>query len=144
MNHRRRSFQAHSDGGGDAERGSITSFVAVVAVSLVLVAGMAYDGGQVVTGHATARSYADKAARAGAQAIDIDELRATGRVVLDPSGAARAAEQYLNQVGASGSAVVDGGDVTVTVTIVVPMRILPGPDRSITAVETATASTGPP
>ena len=29
------------------ERGSITAFVAVVATALVMVAGMAYDGGQV-------------------------------------------------------------------------------------------------
>lgn len=129
--------------GEDGERGTITSFVSVVATALVLVAGMAYDGGQFVAGGAAARSYADKAARAGAQAIDIDELRATGQVVLESSGAVAAAERYLSRVGASGTAVVDGADITVTVTITVAMQILPVPDRTVTAVETATASTAP-
>jgi len=128
----------------DPERGSITSFVAVIAACLVLVAGMAYDGGEVVAGGARARSLADKAARAGAQAVDVDELRSTGHVVLDPEAAVAAAEDYLHRVGASGSATVDGAEVTVTVSVTVPMRILPSPDRTITAVETAAAITEPP
>lgn len=59
------------------QRGSITAFVAVVATALVLVAGMAYDGGQVITAHNTARNDAARAARAGAQQIDLDHLRLT-------------------------------------------------------------------
>ena len=51
------------------ERGSITAFVAVVAAALVMVAGMAYDGGQVIAAHSAARSDAERAARAGAQQI---------------------------------------------------------------------------
>lgn len=128
----------------DPERGNITSFVAVIATCLVLVAGMAYDGGQVVAGGARARSLADKAARAGAQAVDVDELRSTGRIVLDPAAAEAAAEDYLRRVGASGTATVDGPEVTVTVSVTVSMRILPSPDRTITAVETAAAVTEPP
>ena len=37
------------------ERGSVSAFVAVVAVGLVMVAGMAYDGGQIVAAQASAR-----------------------------------------------------------------------------------------
>jgi Flp pilus assembly protein TadG len=66
------------------ERGSITAFVAVVATALVLVAGMAYDGGQVIAAHNAARNDAERAARAGAQQIDIDHLRATNEPILDP------------------------------------------------------------
>jgi len=51
------------------DRGSMTAFVAVAAVALVMVAGMAYDGGQVVSATAQARSDAAKAARAGAQEV---------------------------------------------------------------------------
>lgn len=66
------------------DRGSITAFVAVVATALVLVAGMAYDGGQVIAAHNAARNDAEQAARAGAQQIDLDHLRATGNPRLDP------------------------------------------------------------
>lgn len=121
------------------DRGSITAFVAVIATALVLVAGLAYDGGQVLATHAEVRSQAAKASRAGAQAIDLDHLHATGVASLDPAAAEAAAHAYLAQVGAHGSVVVDGDTVTVTVTAVQPMSIIPAPDRSITGVATAAA-----
>ena len=43
--------------------GSITAFVAVIATALVLVAGMAYDGGQVIAAHQATRSLAARGAR---------------------------------------------------------------------------------
>ena len=36
------------------ERGSLTAFVAIIAFALVMVAGMAYDGGQIVATQARA------------------------------------------------------------------------------------------
>ena len=45
------------------ERGSITAFVAVVATALIMVAGMAYDGGQVIHAHNAARNDAERAIR---------------------------------------------------------------------------------
>jgi hypothetical protein len=126
-----------------SDRGSLTAFVVVMATAMVLVAGMAYDGGAVLTAHATARSYASKAARAGAQKIDLDMLRSTGDVVLDPSAAAAAADRYLGAVGAQGSVSVEGDTVTVTVTVVQPMHILPLPDRTVRATEAATATDEP-
>lgn len=65
------------------EQGSVAAFVAVIAVALVMVAGMAYDGGQIVAAQATARDLAAGAARAGAQEVDMDRLRGTGDAVLD-------------------------------------------------------------
>jgi hypothetical protein len=124
----------------DNERGSVTAFVAIVATALVMVAGMAYDGGAVLTAHATARSHATKAARAGAQQLDIDQLRATGEVELDPASAGEAALAYLADVGANGTATVEGDTVTVVVTTVQSMYILPLPDRRIVATESATAT----
>lgn len=126
------------------DRGSITGFVAVVAVALVMVAGMAYDGGNVVATHLDARADAQKAARAGAQQIDQDTLRATGEIVLDPDAATTAALAYLTQAGATGTAEVLGDTITVTVTAIAPMRILPGADRSIVATNSATATGAPP
>ena len=121
------------------ERGSITGFVAVIATALVMVAGMAYDGGQVIHAHNAARNDAAQAARAGAQEIDITHLRQTSDPRLDPVEAEAAALDYLAQVGATGTAVVDGADITVTVTRTQPIHILPGQDRTIIVTETASA-----
>ncbi len=124
------------------ERGSVSAFVAVVAVALVMVAGMAYDGGQIVAAQATARDLAAAAARAGAQELDLDSLRARGKPALDPARATEAVEAFLVQTGSTGTAVVEGASVTVTVHIRQPMRILPVPDRMVTATDTATAVDG--
>lgn len=124
------------------ERGSMTGFVAVIATALVMVAGMAYDGGAVLNTHAAARRDAAEAARAGAQQVDIDHLRATGELRLDPAAAAAAATDFLEAAGVTGSAQVDGAEITVTVTVHHDLLILPGADRTITAVQSATATDG--
>ena len=121
------------------ERGSITAFVAVVAAALVLVAGMAYDGGQIIVAHSAARHDAERAARAGAQQIDLDYLRTTSEPRLDAVAAVSAARDYLQRAGARGAATVSGASISVTVTRTQPMRILPGAHRSITVTATATA-----
>lgn len=125
--------------GASTDQGSITGFVAVVAVALVMVAGMAYDGGQVVAAQGRARSYAAKAARAGAQEIDLTALRSTGATVLDPVRAEASAQAYLEQVDAVGTVTVDRTTVTVTVSVTQPMRILPVPDRTVVVTQAATA-----
>ena len=121
------------------ERGSVTAFVAVIALGLVMVAGMAYDGGQIVVAQATARDIASSAARAGAQEIDIDHLRSTGESLLDPERAMAAAQEFVVRAGFTGTAQVNGDSVTVTVRIRQPMRILPLPDRIVAATDTSTA-----
>lgn len=126
-----------------AETGSVSALVAVVALGLVMVAGLAYDGGQIIAAQATARDLASNAARAGAQEIDLNELRATGTAVLDPPRAAAAAEGYLARTGHTGRMVVEGAEITVSVDVHQPMRILPLPTRTVTAVHTATALTEP-
>ena len=121
------------------ETGSITAFVAVVAIALVMVAGMAYDGGQVISAHNAARNDAEQAARAGAQQIDLTHLRKTNEPRLDSAKAESTALDYLAQTGSTGTVAVTDASVTVTVTRVQPLRILPGADRTITVTETATA-----
>ena len=125
------------------EQGSVSALVAVVATGLVMIAGLAYDGGQIVTAQATARDLAANAARAGAQEVDLDELRATGRAALDIDAATQAAEDYLARTGHQGTVTVNGPSITVSVHVVQPMLILPLPDRTVTATDTATALTGP-
>lgn len=120
------------------DRGSITAFVAVVATALVFVAGMAYDGGQVIAAHQATRSLAARAARAGAQQIDLDHLRVTNEPRLDAAAAEAAALEYLGRAGATGTATASVASISVTVTRTQPMHILPGPARTITVTETAT------
>jgi hypothetical protein len=124
---------------GHSDRGSVTAFVAVVALGLVMVAGMAYDGGQTIAVQTRARSVAAKAARAGAQEIDLTRLRSSGETILDPRAARTAASAYLDEVGVTGSSTVNGNRITVTVTLTQPMLILPVPDRTIMVTETVAA-----
>ena len=118
--------------------GTVSSFVAVLAIALVAVAGLAFDGGAIITAHAEARDVAQAAARAGAQQLDPGAVHA-GTTDLDPAAAHEAATAFLDAAGASGTVTVDGPQVHVTVTTTQPMRILPVADRTITATGSSTA-----
>ena len=120
--------------------GQVTAFVVVFTVALVFVAGLVVDGGALLTTKRCAINTAEQAARAGAQALSIDDIRATGAQTLDPDRAAAAAHDYLGAVGHRGTVAVDGGRVTVTVAI--PRRPLIlgiGGLRTVTVTGQATA-----
>ena len=121
-----------------SEDGTISAFVAVLAVALVAVAGLAFDGGQIIRATAEARDVAGAAARAGTQQLAATDVHA-GRAWLDEASATDAASQYLAATGTAGTVAVTDTDVRVTVTVTQPMRLLPIPDRQITV--TAVAST---
>ena len=120
------------------EDGTISAFVAVLAVALVAVAGLAYDGGQIIRAAAEARDLAGAAARAGVQQLATADVHA-GRAWLDEAAAEQAASQHLAATGTTGNVTVTDTDVRVTVTVTQPMRLLPMPDRQITV--TAVSST---
>lgn len=120
------------------EDGTISAFVAVLAVALIAVAGLAYDGGQVIRATTEARDVAGAAARAGAQQLAPSEVHA-GRAWLDAAAAEQAATDFLATADVVGSVRATATDVFVTVTVVQPMRLLPLPDRHITV--TAVSST---
>ena len=98
-----------------AERGSVTAFVVVLTVALLAVAGLVVDGGLLLAAHRRAFNEAEAAARAGAQAVDIDALRARGDVALDPSEAERRARDYLAAIDREGTVQVHGDTVRVQV-----------------------------
>jgi hypothetical protein len=104
-----------------AETGSISAFVVVMTVALVMCAGLVFDGGRLVGARVTASDRAAGAARAGAQEIAV---MADGRVVLDPTRAASRARRYLSANGSQGRVSVAAGQVTVTVEQQVPMTLL--------------------
>jgi hypothetical protein len=120
------------------EDGTVSAFVAVLAIALVAVAGLAYDGGQIIAATAHARDVAGAAARAGAQQAAAADVHA-GRSGLDPAAAHAAAAGFLDAAGATGSVTVDGPQVRVSVTVTQPMRILPVGDRTITITATSRA-----
>jgi Flp pilus assembly protein TadG len=122
-----------------SEDGTISSFVAVLAVALIAVAGLAYDGGQIIRATADARDLAGAAARAGAQQLSTAEVHA-GRAWLDETAAEYAASQYLAVTGTAGDVAVTDTDVRVTVTVTQPMRLLPLPDRQITVTAVSATS----
>ena len=107
-----------------SERGSVTAFVVVFTVALLAVAGLVVDGGFLLAAKREALNEAEAAARAGAQAVDLDLLRGGGGVGLDPQAAERRALEYLDARGRTGTVTVDGDVVRVRVTFEHPLTIL--------------------
>ena len=106
------------------EDGVVTAFVVVIALALMLFAGLVYDGGMALRAKVEAVDEAGAAARAGAQQLDLTALRSTGTVTLDPSAADGAAQSYLATIGRTGTVAVNGDEVTVTVSFQQPTALL--------------------
>jgi Flp pilus assembly protein TadG len=100
----------------DADRGSVTLFVAVVAVALLIAIGLVIDGGQHISASQLADNAAGEAARAAGQHI-------TGAAVLgsppeaDTARAVQAARNYLDAADVAGTVTVSGSEITITTTV---------------------------
>jgi len=99
-------------------------FTVLFSVAVFLLAGLLVDGGAAINARLRAADIAEQAARAGADQIDVDHLRATGQVRLlaEAEVCARADEVLAAQAGADvtpGSCAVDG---EAQVTVVVGVR----------------------
>ena len=106
------------------ERGAIGVFLAVLVPGLLLIIGLAVDGGAKVAAAQRANGIADEAARAGGQALDVAAALA-GQVQVDPAAAVAAAQDYLDRNGVEGAVtVVDGDTLRVTTTITEPTIFL--------------------
>lgn len=128
----------------NGDRGGISTFLAVIFVALLMGAGLVVDGGRKVAALREASHLADNAARAGAQAVNLDILRSIGTVTLDPDQATILAEQYLAAAGHTGDVSVAGDTVSVTVTLTVDPILLPADPFVVMATETAAAVTEDP
>ena len=127
------------------ERGAVSTFVAVIALALLTAAGLAIDGGRKVNALREASDLADNAARAGAQAVDLNTLRNTGELRLDPDQAEQEAQAYLAALGHTVQSVIVSGDtISVTVDLTVDPVLLPTGPITVSATETATAITEEP
>lgn len=96
------------------DNGSLTVFLAVLATGLLALVGLVVDGGRAIVAKRQAIDIAEQAARVGADQLSVDALR-SGQFVIDQAAARSSVERYLAAAGATGTASVSGGIVTVHV-----------------------------
>ena len=109
----------------DPDRGSITAYLLIMTVAFVVLAGLVLDGGAALTAHGTAADTAQQAARAGADALDEQSLRASAPAGLTANpAAAAAAAAVLAAADVTGDITVTGSTVTVTARATTPTAIL--------------------
>ena len=102
--------------GGDPECGSVALYMALIAVGLLMMAGLVVDGGAAIAARARAVDVSEQAARAGADALSQSSLRVggPGGLTADPGVARAAAVRVLAAADATGDVQVSGATVTVT------------------------------
>lgn len=127
------------------ERGSAALFVAVIAVAVLAALGLVIDGGYALADRQAASDAAEQAARAAADALSANSLRAGGPARIDPPAARAAAHHILTELGRTGTVTITGNQVTVTVTISRRTTILSAvgvPRLRVTGSATATSIPG--
>jgi Putative Flp pilus-assembly TadE/G-like len=103
------------------DRGSITALVVGLVMTFVACAGLAVDGGRLVTAKVRASDRAENAARLGAQAVTGLRL---GVPEVDERRAVRIAGEFLESFGASGNVEANRYEVCVTIREQVEMTLL--------------------
>jgi hypothetical protein len=91
---------------GDAQRGALSLFVAIMFTGMVLVIGLVVDSGGRLDAGVNADEYANEAARAGIQRINAADAIAGKSIQVNcntKTGAPAAVQTYLSQVGMVGS-----------------------------------------
>lgn len=124
------------------DRGVVSGFVVGLALSLVVMAGLAIDSGRLVAARTEAADHAENAARLAAQEISLIRL---GVRTIDPARARTVVSNYFDRHGVNGSVVIDHQSVTVTVRAEQETTLLHlvGVDsRSMSATRTATVVAG--
>ncbi len=99
------------------DRGSVTLFLSMTVVGLLVLIGLVVDGGAKVRAIQHADSLAADAARTGGQAINKPNAITGDTPILDNRAATRAATAYLTTHGATGTATVADGGRTLQVTV---------------------------
>ena len=128
--------------GARTDEGRIALLVLVLAFAVLVMIGLAVDGGGKMRAMQRADNIAAEAARAAGQAIEPSQAIPGGPKVVNPGQAVAAGQDYLRAAGVTGT-VAPSGDrrqVVVTVTIDYDTVILGlvGFDR-LTVTGTATA-----
>lgn len=119
------------------DAGSITVFVVGLVLSFMASAGLALDGGRLVSARVAVADHAENAARVGAQQVG---LMRSGQRVIQSGPARQAALQYLRLQGLTGEVVVGNRTVTVTTRITQSttfLQLVGINERTVTARRTA-------
>lgn len=103
------------------DRGSVTAFIVGLVMTFIACAGLAVDGGRLVTAKVRTSDRAENAARLGAQAVTGIRL---GVPIVEQRRAVRIASDFLRSVGASGSVDANRFEVCVTIREQVGMTLL--------------------
>ncbi|MEV5414482.1 pilus assembly protein TadG-related protein [Thermopolyspora sp. NPDC052614] len=109
------------------ERGSLAVFVVLFSVAVLVLAGLLVDGGAQINARLRAGDIAEQAARAAADAIDVERLRATGEVrIAGGSQACGRAREVVRNHREAGAALtrctVAGGAQRVTTQVRIEWR----------------------
>jgi Flp pilus assembly protein TadG len=101
------------------EDGSVALYFAIVAMAAFAMLGLVVDGGQALASRERAADLAAQAARAAADALSLDAVHGQpASMQVDPASAQAAADRLVTAAsGQLDSLTVDGGRVTVTVTV---------------------------
>ena len=97
------------------QAGGAAPLVAVMMLGLLAVAALVVDGGVLFAARRDLQGLADGAARAGAMAVDVQTLRETEEVRIQPDDAEAAASAYLHAAGFGGTQSVSADILSVTV-----------------------------
>jgi Flp pilus assembly protein TadG len=115
----------------------VTAFVVIFSLALVFMVGLVFDGGRMLSAHRQAGDVADAAARAGAQALDVDAVKNGDEIVLSAHDAPLAACAFLSRTPypCAGHAVVsvNRNEVTVVVRGTLDLELLPGASTAVEA-----------
>lgn len=132
------------------ERGAVSAMVAILSLAIFLALALVVDGGRALGALTEAQDIADNTARAGSRSVDLDQWRSTGRPVIDRDGVADQVSQFMadSQLDQriEGWAVVEPvgpeAEVTVAVEVTLTPRRFFFPERTVTAIGTASALDG--
>lgn len=98
------------------ERGSASIWaILVIAGAFTVLLGLVVDGGRVIDARVAAARVAAQAARVGADALSSASVR-NGHDTIDIEAAKARAQHYLRDARMTGTVIVSGQTVTVTVT----------------------------
>jgi Flp pilus assembly protein TadG len=102
------------------DTGAVGLMLAVLALGLLAMVGLVVDGAGKARALTRADDVAAAAARAGAQAVDIGDVRAGTSTGVNPARARSAARDYLDAAGMTGSIEVTDSGRTLTVNATAP------------------------
>lgn len=81
------------------ERGSLSLFAVIFTLVVLMLAGLVYDGGLAIAARQRAADVAESAARAGANAIDVEAFRDRQVLLVDQAQACDNAREVVVRDG---------------------------------------------